>query len=526
MDGGGGNDIYVIDNRDDRVIQSTINATNGVTLEIDSTLFDGTKTEDEIKKLLLNNPALTTDQLNNIVLKFNSPDFVGTAADDNFIDRTLLDSDITGEDGADTLNGGAGNDTIDGGDGNDSLIGGLGADSLVGGAGNDILDGGDGADSLIGGQDDDTYLIRDDLDKVIETQDEGIDTVLSFINFYKLTDGVENLTLSTNAKDGTGNNLANAMFGNADNNFLKGDSGADTLDGGGGNDILEGGADNDILRGGDGNDKLDGGLGIDTMDGGSGNNVYVIDNEADRFTQTTIDANNQVVLEVNQLLFQSGSDANLTDSEVIRKLASRTISDAELSNITINFTGFTVVAGTASAETIIDKGRQNSEIQGDAGNDTIDGGIGADTLFGGEGNDFLIGGIGNDRFTGGEGSDVFAWLGTDVISAGQKRAYADVITDFDPGASGQFKGVAGSNNKDTLDLSGLLKTIGYDKAADTNFTTLATFLKVETSGSNTVFTVDLDGAGSGTLAQTITLENTTFNDRNFSALTQNGVLIV
>jgi Ca2+-binding RTX toxin-like protein len=265
------------------------------------------------------------------------------------------------------------------------------------------------------------------------------------------------------------------------------------------------------------------------MDGGSGNNVYVIDNEADRFTQTLINVNNQVVLEVNQLLFQSNGDGTLTDSQVIQRLASRTISDTELSNITINFTGFTVVAGNASAETIIDTGRQNSEIQGDAGNDTIDGGVGADTLFGGEGNDFLIGGIGNDRFTGGVGgSDVFAWLGTDVISAGQKRAYADVITDFDPGASGQFKGVAGSNNKDTLDLSGLLKSLGYVKASDTNFTTLATFLKVETSSSNTVFMVDLDGAGSGTLAQTITLENTTFNanDRNFSALTQNGVLIV
>ena len=75
------------------------------------------------------------------------------------------------------------------------------------------------------------------------------------------------------------------------------------------------------------------------------------------------------------------------------------------------------------------------------------------------------------------------------------------------------------------DLSKLLESLGYDKTStDTNLNTLANFLKVETSGTNTLFTVDLDGA-SGTATQTITLEGATFNSLSLSNLINNQVLI-
>jgi Ca2+-binding RTX toxin-like protein len=178
-------------------------------------------------------------------------------------------------------------------------------------------------------------------------------------------------------------------------------------------------------------------------------------------------------------------------------------------------------------DTFVDKGRSNSSISGLNGNDTLDGAAGNDTIYGDDGNDSLIGGRGNDELWGGAGSDVFAWFGSDVIAT-KKVGYADVIKDFNPGTSGTIVGgtLGNGNDKDTLDLSGLLQSLGYNKdSTDTNLNTLTNFLRVETSGTNTLFTVDLDGA-SGTATQTITLEGTTFNDLTLSNLINNQVVKV
>ena len=58
---------------------------------------------------------------------------------------------IQGGDGSDSINGGPGNDTLNGGKGNDTMWGGAGDDSLIGGAGNDNLQGEAGVDALRGG---------------------------------------------------------------------------------------------------------------------------------------------------------------------------------------------------------------------------------------------------------------------------------------------------------------------------------------------------------------------------------------
>lgn len=63
----------------------------------------------------------------------------------------ILDAELHGEVGNDTINGGAGNDSLFGGDGNDSLTAGNGNDLLEGGAGRDTLSGGAGNDTLYGG---------------------------------------------------------------------------------------------------------------------------------------------------------------------------------------------------------------------------------------------------------------------------------------------------------------------------------------------------------------------------------------
>ncbi len=175
---------------------------------------------------------------------------------------------------ANRLEGNAGDNILDDGDLNSSIFGGLvdllygdaGDDTLIGGGGADRLDGGLGADSMAGGIDDDTYIVDDALDVVVEEADAGYDQVSASVS-HTLSDNVERLRFSGTADiNGTGNLLANRMSGNA---------GANILDGGEGNDWLSGAGGNDTLIGGGGADRLEGGLGLDSMTGGLGADRFI-----------------------------------------------------------------------------------------------------------------------------------------------------------------------------------------------------------------------------------------------------------
>nr|WP_314087988.1 calcium-binding protein [uncultured Shinella sp.] len=150
---------------------------------------------------------------------------------------------------------GTGNDvsnTIKGNSGNNILRGNGGHDILIGGAGNDMLDGGSfddgiGIDRMYGGTGNDSYLVGETRDKVIEKEGEGIDSVESWVS-YVLPANVENLTLkNAGDADGTGNQLNNVIVGGRLENTLKGMSGDDTLVGGLGGDDLYGGAGKDTF---------------------------------------------------------------------------------------------------------------------------------------------------------------------------------------------------------------------------------------------------------------------------------------
>jgi Ca2+-binding RTX toxin-like protein len=153
--------------------------------------------------------------------------------------------------------GGAGFDTLlrienlTGSGSNDVLVGNGAANVLIGLGGNDRLNGGGGADQMSGGLGNDVYVVNHAGDQVIEDDNPGdVDTVRSSVDLT-LGANVENLILTgSDAIDGTGNELANKLFGNAEANVLSGLAGDDRLSGGDGSDTLIGGAGRDVLTGG------------------------------------------------------------------------------------------------------------------------------------------------------------------------------------------------------------------------------------------------------------------------------------
>src|SRR5262249_45617243 len=106
-----------------------------------------------------------------------------------------------------------------------------------------------------GGPGDDPYT-TDGGDTLTEAANAGTDTVLSSATITLATN-FENLTLTgSDAINGTGNSVANAITGNAGNNTLTGAAGVDTLSGRGGDDVLIGGTGNDTMAGGAGSDTF------------------------------------------------------------------------------------------------------------------------------------------------------------------------------------------------------------------------------------------------------------------------------
>jgi Ca2+-binding RTX toxin-like protein len=311
--GGQTDDTYIINNRRDMAIESSVNGgTDTVSASLSYLLGDN------LENLMLTGiDALsgTGNELNNVLTGNNGK-------------NRLLAGD-----GNDTLSGGAGSDTLNGGSGADQLFGGTGNDTfiventadmvtefanegfdtvnsfisytltanierlilegieslngfgndldntlngnnannwLVGGLGNDTLEGKGGADILEGGLGDDIYYVDEAGDTVTELAGEGIDKVNSSVN-HTLTINVEQLYLTgIAALLGVGNDLDNIIYGNSGNNALNGGIGNDSLNGGLGNDILQGGA---------GNDTLVGGLGDDTYRFGTDSDRDTINNQ-------------------------------------------------------------------------------------------------------------------------------------------------------------------------------------------------------------------------------------------------------
>ncbi|ESK53636.1 beta strand repeat-containing protein [Acinetobacter tjernbergiae] len=466
--GGLGNDTYIVDNTNDGVFES---ANQGV------------------DRVFANVNYVLADNVENLILYGNSNvDGTGNSLVNKILGN-IADNILDGAAGDDYLDGAAGNDILLGGLGNDSLFGDLGNDSLVGGQGNDSLDGGVGTDIMTGGVGNDTYYVDQLNDVVIEQVNEGTDRIFSKVSL-SLAANVEDLILAgTSNINGTGNELANVLLGNAGINILAGGLGNDSLDGREGADTLLGGlgddtyfvdnigdvitelsnegvdrvfsnvnyvlsanvenlilfgttnisgtgnelansllgnSGNNLLIGGLGDDRLDGGIGADTLVGGGGNDTYFIDNVADSITELTGEGIDRVFSSVDYTLDSNVENLVLTGS----------------SNILGN--------GNELANTLLGNGA-NNVLDGKAGNDIYTAGTGVDTVI-----FHLL----SNTATGGNGTDTW--------------------TDFEVAL-----------NADKIDVSNLL--IGFNGNQD--LATVDQFLSVVDNGNDVRVFLDRDGSG-------------------------------
>ncbi|ESQ86722.1 hypothetical protein ABAC460_22615 [Asticcacaulis sp. AC460] len=369
---------------------------------------------------------------------------------------------------------------------------GFGGDDRLYGLGSDYLDGGSGADQMFGEYGNDTYVIDNAGDRILEYADSGpVDLVMASIS-YNLNPFVENLTLT-----GSGHLTGN---GNGGNNVIIGNSGNDWLDGGGGNDTLSGGLGNDsffvnagdvvveaagqgvdwvvatssynlsanvenlllsgsgdftgngnlsdnVVGGNSGNNWLDGGGGNDTLSGGLGNDSFFV-NAGDVVMETAGQGSDWVVATSSYNLF------------------------ANVENLLLSGSGHFVGNGN-----VLD-----NLIGGNSGNNWLDGGGGNDTLSGGQGNDSYFVNAGDVVVeAGGQGSD---W----IVSTGSYNLSTNVENLLLSG-SGHFVGngnvldnlIGGNSGNNWLDGGGGNDTLNGGLGNDSFFVNAGDFV-VETAG--------------------------------------------
>ncbi|MBB3981051.1 Ca2+-binding RTX toxin-like protein [Sphingobium fontiphilum] len=415
MAGGNGGDIYYVDNAGDVVTEAAGQGDDLVNTTVSFTLGN------DVERLILAGAAAINGSGNG------------------------LNNNITGNSAANIINGGSGADQMAGGGGDDTYyvdnvgdsvieLAGGGADTvrsaitytmgdnlenlllsgaasingignaldnqMTGNGGNNAINGGLGADRMAGGAGDDIYYVDNVGDTVIETANQGADTVRSTVSFALGSQHIENLVLTGAASiNGTGNGLANNITGNSAANRLDGGGGADRMAGGAGDDIyvvdnisdvvietagngvdtvqssvnhsLAGEVENLILigsasingigntlanqiTGNSGDNAINGGLGADRMAGGLGNDSYYVDNVGD------------VVLE------SSGQGADTVRSSISFALGAQYIE-----NLVLVGNGAIDGAGNSLA----------NSITGNAAANVINGGGGADRMAGGDGDD-------------------------------------------------------------------------------------------------------------------------------------------
>jgi Ca2+-binding RTX toxin-like protein len=322
---------------------------------------------------------------------------------------------------------------------------------------------------MVGGTGNDTYIVDNTGDVVVEAAGEGTDTVKTsvgsktdYTQMYVLPAFVENMFGTAAAAQGVyGNSLDNVItMGDGGDLIVLHDGGNDTVNSGGGNDFIYYGAAFTNA------DRNNGGAGTDTV-GLLGS--YTI----------TFDADDLVSIE--KLAAYSAGDTTgavannynftMIDANVAAGAQLMVIAQSLLAHETLTFNG--------QAET---NGKFN--VRGGRGNDTIAGGLGNDQIWGNLGADVLKGGGGNDSFEYHSVDD----------SAGASR---DTILDFFAGDKINLTWIDADG--DAVNGDSRFSFIGANE-----FGGVAGQLRITGSGSTWLVEADINGDGVADLVIDVT----------------------
>lgn len=414
MDGGAGNDTYVIDNLGDEITDSS--GTDLVMTYINHNLGS---TIENLRLMGTNALNGSGNALNNVVwvnIGDNEVDGGGQVTNTGLKGDTLsyefgatsgitLDLGLTGAQST----GGSGTDTVSN---FENLTGSNYNDLLSGNAGANILDGLAGVDTVSYASS--TQAVTVDLSAQTAISGIVVDTVLNFENItgsayddlmigdlrrnaFDGGNGVDTVSYQ-NVKEGAGGVVVDLTIIGAQNTRASGydtfvrigtttRSSIENLTGSVNDDKLTGDEFNNALNGSAGDDSLFGGNGADALTGGAGNDLINGGNGSD----TAIFVGTDTIT----------VDLNLTDVQNTGQGLDKLVGIENL------------VAGDG-----------DDLLTGNGQNNALTGGFGNDTLLGGGGNDVLAGGAGADRLTGGAGTDAF------VFNVEFGDGNVDRITDF------------------------------------------------------------------------------------------------
>jgi Ca2+-binding RTX toxin-like protein len=228
LDGGLGYDTYVINDRNDRIINEEAGLDGGQDVVFTAFNFDPILSDAVAgfaPDVADNSPSITKSQSfasNDLSSFYALEHFVLTGAAAYGVGNALANSMtaasssalLLGMGGEDTLLGGAGNDSLFGDTPDfyaspdiyaaapkdtrtkefvDGVVGQAASDYLEGGAGDDYLDGGRGYDTMLGGAGNDTF-VQDNVEDYI-VAGGGANELISSVNVNKAADGISKLTL-------------------------------------------------------------------------------------------------------------------------------------------------------------------------------------------------------------------------------------------------------------------------------------------------------------------------------------------
>jgi serralysin len=480
----------------------------------------------------------------------------------------------------------------------ENAIGGSGNDTMVGNASNNRLDGGLGNDTMRGLGGDDSYIVRNAGDRVLETAGQGTaDRVYASVS-YVLTSGAAVEILSTTSNDSTasinltGNALGQTILGNAGANRIESGIGAaDTLRGLGGNDsyivrnagdrvletagegttdrvyasvsyVLTSGAAVEVLSttadsgtgsinltgnalaqtilGNAGANRIESGIGAaDTLRGLGGNDSYIVRNAGDRVLETAEQGTADRVYASVSYVLTSGAAVEILSTTADSGTGSINLTGNALAQTILGNAGNNrLESGIGAADTLRGLGGNDTyivrnasdrvlEIAGQGTADrvvasmsyvltsgadveilstTSDAGTGSINLTGNALAQTILGNAGVNRLTGLGGRDVFNGLGGNdhfIFNAGDSvlGTNRDVINDFED-----------RGDDDTINLAGFAGTLAF--VSDNAFTAANQVRAVE-SGANVVIQINTGGtlaADSEILLLNTTLAQVTSSD--------------